>query len=239
MNAVRIFLLLTLFFSHQASSRVLGWKENDDCNLLIQAACGTSGFLDAQGIAARSELFKRAMNEYAGFTKVTLANVKHPVENYRCDTINQNTPFGVIMYVTSHEKKTCIGIFTKNSKTKILEPIPLASVINQAAEFNYGFTMQGQYLCSPLTGDGILSALKGEIGNPLYRCAVNDKMPEEKKARQAVGATSGTAPTTQAPPIAAPLSKNSAFETAKLKCKQLGNKEGSNKFNKCVMTLME
>lgn len=65
------------------------------------------------------------------------------------------------------------------------------------------------------------------------------KMLEEKKAKQAAGTTPSAAPATQNPPAAATPSKNSAFETAKLKCKQLGNKEGSDKFNTCVMTLME
>lgn len=65
------------------------------------------------------------------------------------------------------------------------------------------------------------------------------KMLEEKKAKQATG-TSSTAPTSASTPAAAaPASKNPAFDTAKQKCKQLGNKEGSDKFNSCVMTLME
>ena len=58
-------------------------------------------------------------------------------------------------------------------------------------------------------------------------------------AKQAAGATSGSASTAQVPPAATSAGKNPAFETAKLKCKQLGNKEGSDKFNSCVMTLME
>ena len=62
------------------------------------------------------------------------------------------------------------------------------------------------------------------------------KMLEEKKAKQATG-TSSTAPTSASTPAA--TSKNPAFDTAKQKCKQLGNKEGSDKFNSCVMTLME
>ena len=65
------------------------------------------------------------------------------------------------------------------------------------------------------------------------------KMLEEKKAKQAAGATSGSASTAQVPPAATSAGKNPAFETAKLKCKQLGNKEGSDKFNSCVMTLIE
>lgn len=65
------------------------------------------------------------------------------------------------------------------------------------------------------------------------------KMLEEKKAKQAAGATTGSAPTAQVPPAATSAGKNPAFETAKLKCKKLGNKEGSDKFNSCVMTLME
>lgn len=66
------------------------------------------------------------------------------------------------------------------------------------------------------------------------------KMLEEKKAKQAAGTTPEAASTNQAVPSAvAPASNKSAFETAKLKCKQLGNKEGSDKFNSCVMTLLK
>ena len=67
------------------------------------------------------------------------------------------------------------------------------------------------------------------------------KMLEEKKAKQSTATGSGTtAPASASTPAAAAAApKNPAFETAKLKCKQLGNKEGSDKFNSCVMTLME
>lgn len=66
------------------------------------------------------------------------------------------------------------------------------------------------------------------------------KMLEEKKAKQATATGSGTTdPASASTPAAATAPKNPAFETAKLKCKQLGNKEGSDKFNSCVMTLME
>jgi ribosomal protein L12E/L44/L45/RPP1/RPP2 len=65
------------------------------------------------------------------------------------------------------------------------------------------------------------------------------KMLEEKKAKQAASSTS-PAPAAQ-PPTAAPATtkSNPQFDTAKKKCKELGNKEGSDKFNSCVMTLME
>jgi hypothetical protein len=79
----------------------------------------------------------------------------------------------------------------------------------------------------------VVAALTSAQAGPIM------KMLEEKKAKQAAGTTSSTAPTTQAPPSATPASENSVFETAKLKCKQLGNKEGSDKFNSCVMTLMD
>lgn len=65
------------------------------------------------------------------------------------------------------------------------------------------------------------------------------KMLEEKKAKQAAGTPPSAASTSTTPPAAAPASNNSAFESAKGKCKKLGNKEGSDKFNSCVMTLME
>jgi len=67
------------------------------------------------------------------------------------------------------------------------------------------------------------------------------KMLEEKKAKQAASSTS-SAPATQPPtaPATPTTSKaNPQFDTAKKKCKELGNKEGSDKFNSCVMTLME
>ena len=67
------------------------------------------------------------------------------------------------------------------------------------------------------------------------------KMLEEKKAKQAASGAS-TEPATrssmnQVTPAAG--DKDSKFENAKLKCKELGNAEGSNKYNSCVMTLME
>ena len=69
------------------------------------------------------------------------------------------------------------------------------------------------------------------------------KMLEEKKAKQAASSSSAsTTPTTPTtPPAAAAASSkgNTQFSTAKMKCKELGNKEGSDKFNSCVMTLME
>lgn len=67
------------------------------------------------------------------------------------------------------------------------------------------------------------------------------KMIEEKKAQQATSPSSTNAPAQpqQQAPAAAPTNANSKFDTAKLKCKELGNKEGSDKFNSCVMTLME
>lgn len=65
------------------------------------------------------------------------------------------------------------------------------------------------------------------------------KMLEEKKAKQAASSTS-TATTAQPPTAASATNKgNPQFDTAKKKCKELGNKEGSDKFNSCVMTLME
>lgn len=65
------------------------------------------------------------------------------------------------------------------------------------------------------------------------------KMLEEKKAKQAASSTSA-APTPQTPTNAPAASKgNPQFDAAKVKCKELGNKEGSDKFNSCVMTLME
>jgi hypothetical protein len=65
------------------------------------------------------------------------------------------------------------------------------------------------------------------------------KMLEEKKAKQAAssGSTAPAAQAQQAP--AAATNDNSKFATAKTKCKELGNKPGSDKFNSCVMTLME
>ena len=65
------------------------------------------------------------------------------------------------------------------------------------------------------------------------------KMLEEKKAKQAASTSSNT-PTSQPQPATAPApTANSKFDTAKMKCKELGNKPGSDKFNSCVMTLME
>lgn len=65
------------------------------------------------------------------------------------------------------------------------------------------------------------------------------KMLEEKKAKQAASTSSNT-PTTQPQPAPATApNANSKFDTAKMKCKELGNKPGSDKFNSCVMTLME
>lgn len=69
------------------------------------------------------------------------------------------------------------------------------------------------------------------------------KMLEEKKASQAAaGSSKGSSPSGQTSPStsAAMAGKNdSKFETAKLKCKELGNQEGSDKYDRCVMTLME
>jgi hypothetical protein len=70
------------------------------------------------------------------------------------------------------------------------------------------------------------------------------KMLEEKKAKQAGSSSSASTnpgtPTAQPPAAAPAISKgNLQFDTAKMKCKELGNKEGSDKFNSCVMTLME
>ena len=55
------------------------------------------------------------------------------------------------------------------------------------------------------------------------------KMLEEKKAKQATATGSGTtAPaSTSTPAAAAAAPKNPAFETAKLKCKQLGNRKAA------------
>ena len=65
------------------------------------------------------------------------------------------------------------------------------------------------------------------------------KMLEEKKAKQAASTSSNT-PTTQPQPAPATApTANAKFDTAKMKCKELGNKPGSDKFNSCVMTLME
>ena len=54
------------------------------------------------------------------------------------------------------------------------------------------------------------------------------KMLEEKKAKQATATGSGTtAPASTSTPAAAAAPKNPAFETAKLKCKQLGNRKAA------------
>jgi hypothetical protein len=69
------------------------------------------------------------------------------------------------------------------------------------------------------------------------------KMLEEKKASQAAaGSSKGGSPSgqTSSSSNAAMADKNSSkFETAKVKCKELGNQEGSDKYDRCVMTLME
>ena len=68
------------------------------------------------------------------------------------------------------------------------------------------------------------------------------KMIEEKKAAQSSSSGKTTPPASQAAPTTAtaqPSKAESKFETSKTKCRELGNAEGSDKFNRCVMTLME
>ena len=62
------------------------------------------------------------------------------------------------------------------------------------------------------------------------------KMLEEKKAKQA-GTEAGTEPSTEK--AGTMDDKDARFDDAKRKCQELGNKEGSDKYNSCVMTLME
>lgn len=68
------------------------------------------------------------------------------------------------------------------------------------------------------------------------------KMIEQKKASQASSSSKTTPPSSQATPTPAKAESSKAeskFETSKTKCKELGNPEGSDKFNRCVVTLME
>ena len=66
------------------------------------------------------------------------------------------------------------------------------------------------------------------------------KMLEEKKASQAASTSKSSGSPSQAAPSPSAAAKgDSKFDTAKIKCKELGNQDGSDKFNRCVMTLME
>lgn len=65
------------------------------------------------------------------------------------------------------------------------------------------------------------------------------KMLEEKKAKSANSPSDNASPQTAAPGAKAAPDQDSKFDQVKQQCKKLGNKEGSDKFNSCVMTLME
>ena len=66
---------------------------------------------------------------------------------------------------------------------------------------------------------------------------------EEKKALQAETASSTnqkkSEPKSSAAAPATTNKNDPKFDDAKAKCKKLGNEEGSDKFNNCVVTLME
>lgn len=85
----------------------------------------------------------------------------------------------------------------------------------------------------------ILAALAFVTGLGQAQAGPIMKMLEEKKAKQAASASSSTPTTQPQPASAAAPNDSSKFDTAKIKCKKLGNKPGSDKFNSCVMTLME
>ena len=85
--------------------------------------------------------------------------------------------------------------------------------------------------------------LLGVMVSPVQAGAMREMMMAKKLGNSATQqqAPASAVPTT-APPAAVatqPPAVDAKFETAKKKCAELGNKEGSSKFNSCVVTLME
>ena len=78
---------------------------------------------------------------------------------------------------------------------------------------------------------------------PAQAGALREMMMAKKlgsaSSQQQAPATAVPGTTVPAPAVTQPPAVDSKFENAKKKCAELGNKEGSNKFNNCVVTLME
>lgn len=78
---------------------------------------------------------------------------------------------------------------------------------------------------------------------PVQAGAMREMMMAKKlgnaSSQQQTPATAVPSATTSAPAASQPPAVDAKFETAKKKCAELGNKEGSSKFNSCVVTLME
>ena len=83
----------------------------------------------------------------------------------------------------------------------------------------------------------LLSANSVEAG------ALREMMMAKKMKESASQSTSSTTTTpanaATVTPAASKAQADPKFELAKKKCVELGNKEGSSKFNSCVVTLME
>jgi uncharacterized cupredoxin-like copper-binding protein len=83
----------------------------------------------------------------------------------------------------------------------------------------------------------LLSATSVEAG--ALREMMMAKKMKESASQSASSTTTTPANAATVTPAASKAQADPKFELAKKKCVELGNKEGSSKFNSCVVTLME